>query len=178
MSSVADGNHYEDVFVFGDLVYAMERLLCIVHVYRNHRSALIKLHDVRYPCECSDRFFSHSVIGTNEHIIQCCGDGKLVSIQDRSGELLRTIPIADVLKRQPKLCQVDFDGNFLIADRYMNRLLIAHVNQPSSQWRVVNLPDLRVRDGCWGAVWFRHRLYVVDLHGRLITFTPVVEQSL
>ena len=178
MSGVAEGNMYEDVFAFEDLVYAMDLMLRVVHVYRNRNYSLIKLHDIKYPCECNELHFSHSLIVTSEHIIQCCGDGKLVSIQDRSGELLRTIPIADVLKRQPKLCQVDFDGNFLIADRYMNRLLIAHVNQPSSQWRVVNLPDLRVRDGCWGAVWFRHRLYVVDLHGRLITFTPVVEQSL
>ena len=177
MSRVADGSDYEDVFVFEDMVYAMEWMLRVVHVYRNRNNSLIKLHDIKNPCECNELYFSHSIIVTSEHIIQCCGDGKLVSIQDRSGELLRTIPIADVLKRQPKLCQVDFDGNFLIADRYMNRLLIAHVNQPSSQWRVVNLPDLRYNDGCCEAVWFKHKLYVADLRGQLITFTPVDESS-
>ena len=107
MSSVADGNHYEDVFVFGDLVYAMERLLCIVHVYRNHRNALIKLHDVRYPCECNYSDIYHSIIVTKEHIIQFCGREKLISVLDRSGELLRKTPIAEVSGPWPILCQVD-----------------------------------------------------------------------
>ena len=177
MSSVADGNHYVDVFVFEDLVYATEFELRVVHVYRNRNNSLIKLHDIRYPCECSDRLISHSIIATNEHIIQCCPGDKILSILNRSGELLRTIPIADFLKRHPILCQVDIDGNFVIADRRTNRLLIAHVNQPSSQWRVVDLPDLRDFLGCCGAVWFRHRLYVADLRDRLITFTPVDEPS-
>ena len=177
MSRVADGNDYEDVFVFEDLVYAMEIRLLVVHVYRNHTNSLIKLHDVRYPCECNFLLLSHSIIVTNEHIIQCCNHDKLVSILNRSGELLRTIPIADISKRQPILCQVDVDGNFLIADRFANRLLIAHVNQPSSQWRVVDIPDFLSDDGSCGAVWFRHRLHVISRCGRLLTFTSVDAQS-
>ena len=173
MSSVADGNAYEDVFVFEDLVYAMERRLHVVHVYRNRNHALIKQHDVSYPCVCSDRFRFHSIIVTNEHIIQCCPRDKLVSILDRSSELLRKIPIADISGYQPIFCQVDFDGNFLIAYSYPTRLLIAHVHQPSSQWRVVKLPDSPDRISCRGAVWFRHKLYVAGFDGHVITFTSV-----
>ena len=177
MSSVADGNHYEDVFVFEDLVYAMESRLHVVHVYRNRNNSLIKLHDIRYPCKCNERVFFHSIIVTKDHIIHSCALDTLVSILNRSGELLQKIPIADISSYEPVLCQVDFDGNFLIADSFTNRLLIAHVNQPSSQWRVVNLPDLPDGVWCCGAVWFRHRLYVADWHGRLITFTPVDKPS-
>ena len=176
MSHVADRNNYEDVFVFEDLVYAMESLLQVVHVYRNRSSSLIKLHDISYPCGCSGPFRFHSII-VNEHIIQCCAGDKIVSILNRSGELLRTIPIADIFNQQPILCQVDVEGNFLIADCWSNRLLITHVNQPSSQWRVVNLPDLPDGVGCWGAVWFRHRLHVAGSYGRLLTFTCLDEPS-
>ena len=175
MSLVADGNHYDDVFVFEDLVYALEGRLQVMHVYRNSNNSLIKLHDVRYNCRCTGSLHSHSIIVTNEHIIQCCNHDKLVSILNRSGELLRTIPIADISKRQPILCQVDVDGNFLIADRFANRLLIAHRDEPSSQWRKVNLPDSSDHIGCCRAVWFRHRLYVADRHRRLTSFKPVDE---
>ena len=177
MSSVAYGYNYEDVCAYEDLVYAMEFELGVVHVYRNRNNSLIKLHDIRYPCGCNGSRFSHSIIVTNEHIIQCCNHDKLVSILNRSGELLRTIPIADISKRQPILCQVDVDGNFLIADRFANRLLIAHVNQPSSQWRVVDIPDFLSDDGSCGAVSFRHRLHVISRCGRLLTFTSVDAQS-
>ena len=171
MSIVADGNLYEDVFVFGDLVYAPEGILRVVHVYRNRNNSLIKLHDIRYPCGCNDRFRSHSIIVTNEHIIQCCAKEKFVSILDRSGELLRKIPIPGISRHKPILCQVDVEGNFLIADRWTKHLIIANVNQSSSQWDVVDLTDLPGRFGCVGAVWFRHRLYVTS--GRhLLTFTP------
>ena len=177
MSSIAGGNYYWDVFVFEDLVYALERWFHVVHVYRNHNNSLIKLHDFRYPCGCNVRFPCHSIIVTNEHIIQCCTAGNIVSILNRSGELLRHIPIADISKLQPILCQVDIDGNFVIADRRTNRLLIAHVNQPSSQWRVVDIPDFLSDDGSCGAVWFRHRLHVISRCGRLLTFTSVDAQS-
>ena len=177
MSSIAGGNYYWDVFVFEDLVYALERWFHVVHVYRNHNNSLIKLHDFRYPCGCNVRFPCHSIIVTNEHIIQCCTAGNIVSILNRSGELLRTIPIADIFNQQPILCQVDVEGNFLIADCWSNRLLITHVNQPSSHWRVVNLPDLPDGVGCWGAVWFRHRLHVAGSYGRLLTFTCLDEPS-
>ena len=177
MSRIADGNDYEDVFVFEDLVYGIERELGVVHVYMNRNNSLIKLHDVGYPCGCNDAVRFHSIIVKNDYIIQCCSRDKIVFILNRSGELLRTIPIADISKHQPILCQVDFDGNILIADSVTNRLLIAHADQPSSQWRVVNLPDLRYNDGCCEAVWFKHKLYVADLRGQLITFTPVDESS-
>ena len=177
MSSIADSSEYEDVFVLEDLVYAKERRLQVVHVYRNRNNSLIKLHDVRYLCGCNVRYRSHSIIVTNEHIIQCCLGRHLVSILNRSGELLRTIPIADIFNQQPILCQVDVEGNFLIADCWSNRLLITHVNQPSSHWRVVNLPDLPDGVGCWGAVWFRHRLHVAGSYGRLLTFTCLDEPS-
>ena len=178
MSRVDDGSDYEDVFVFEDLVYAMERRLGVVHVYMIRNNSLIKLHDIRYPCECSVRSLSHSIIVTNEHIIQSCPLDTLVSIMDRSFELLWTIPVADISGPWPHLCQVDVEGNILIADHVTNRLLIAHVNQPSSQWRVVNLPDLPHSDGCYAAVWFRHMLYATDYYDRLLTFTPVDAQSL
>ena len=177
MSRVADGNHYEDVFVLGDLVYAMQGWLGVVHVYRNRYKSLIKLHDIRYPCGCNGGFLSHSMIVTNEHIIQCCSGRKPVYILNRSGELLRTIPIADISKHYSILCQADVDGNFLIADRWTNRLVIAHVDQPSSLWHVVNLPEFSDGVGCWGAVWFRNRLYAAGLDGRLLTFTLVNAQS-
>ena len=177
MSSVANDNIYEDVFVFGDLVYAMELDLRVVHVYKYHSNAFTKLHDIRYTCTCNySRLsnLSHYIAVSNEHIIQCCAVEKHISILNRSGGLLlRTIPIPDIAGQWPILCQVDVDGNFLIADRDTNRLLIAHANQPSSQWRVVDLPELSLFDRCVLAVWFRHRLYVTDLDGRLTTFTPV-----
>ena len=178
MSRVADGNKYEDVFVFEDLVYAMEWRLGVVHVYRNRNNALIKLHDVRYFCKCNASFLSHSIIGTNMHIIQCCAGDKLVFIRNRSGELLRTIPIADFPNLHPILCQVDVNGNFLIADRLSKCLLIAHVDQPNSQWRVVNLPDSPGRIGCRGVVWFRHKLYVAGSFGRLLTLHVWMSQAL
>ena len=177
MSRFNDDRYYDDVFVFKDLVYAMEYRLGVTQLYRNRNNSLIKLHDIRFPCGCIGSLIPHSLIVRNDHIIQCCPHDKPVSILDRSGELLRTIPIADILHDHPFVCQVDFDGNFLIADSFTNRLLIAHVNQPSSQWRVVNLPDLPDGVWCCGAVWFRHRLYVADWHGRLITFTPVDKPS-
>ena len=177
MSRVADGSKYEDVFVFEDLVYAMEWRLGVVHVYRNRNNALIKLHDVRYFCKCNASFLSHSIIGTNAHIFQCCPRDKLVSILNHSGEQLRTIPIAKIFKHQPILCQVDVDGNFLIADRFTNCLLIAHANQPRSRWRVVNLSELSYGFSCCEIVWFRHRLYVADMRHFLITLTPVDEPS-
>ena len=177
MSSIAGGNYYWDVFVFEDLVYALERWFHVVHVYRNHNNSLIKLHDFRYPCGCNVRFPCHSIIVTNEHIIQCCTAGNIVSILNRSGELLRHIPIADISKLQPILCQVDIDGNFLIADRFANHLLIAHLNQPCSQWRVVNFRDSSHLLGCVGAVWFRHKLHAASRQGRLTTFAPVDTQS-
>ena len=86
-------------------------------------------------------------------------------------------PIADISKLLPILCQVDVEANFIIADRFANRCLIAHVNQPSSQWGVVDLPDLPDGVGCCGAVWFRHGLHVADHFGRLFTFTHKDAQS-
>ena len=177
MSSVANDNIYEDVFVFGDLVYAMELDLRVVHVYKYHSNAFTKLHDIRYTCTCNySRLsnLSHYIAVSNEHIIQCCAVEKHISILNRSGGLLlRTIPIPDIAGQWPILCQVDVDGNFLIADRDTNRLLIAHANQPSSQWRVVNLTYSPSSSGCWGAVWFRHRLHLAGRDGYLLTFTPV-----
>ena len=173
MSIFAYDNEYEDVFVFEDLVYAMERQHRVVHVYRNRNNSLIKLHDVRYYCGCSDTFPYHSIIVTKVYIIQCCAEDKLVSILDRSGELLREIPIAAISGHWPSLRQVDVMGNFLIADLITNRLIIAHADQPSPQWRVVKLPDLMDSGSCRGAVWFRHRLYVAGFGHRLLTFTPV-----
>ena len=172
MSNVADDNHYDDVFVFEDLVYAMERELRVVHVYRNRNNSLIKLHDIRYPCECSTRF-THSIIVTDEHIFQCCPIEKLIYVLDRSGMLLRKILIADIFEGWPTLRQVDDKQNFLIADIWSNRLVVANANQPSSQWGVVDLADLPDSEGYRGAVWFRHRLYVASSRGHLLTFTPV-----
>ena len=177
MSRASDNNVYEDVFVFEDLVYAMEHRLRVVHVYKNRNNSLSRLHDVKYPCECNNTSFHHSVLVTNENIIQCCPNEKLVSILDRSGELLRKIYIADISVTWPTLCQVDAGGNFLIADFATNRLLIAHADQLTSQWRVVNLPDLPDSDGCYAAVWFRHRLYATDYYDRLLSFTRVDAQS-
>ena len=172
MSSFADGNMYQDVFVFENLVYATEFDLGIVQVYKNRNNSLIKLQDIRYHCNCNHMILDHSIIVTNQLVIQCCAPRKVVSILDRSGELLRKIPIADISGLWPVLCQVDFEGNFLIADLYTYRLVIAHVDQPSSQWRVLNLPDLPDSFGRYGAVWFRHRLYAAS--GRhLLTFTPI-----
>ena len=173
MSSVAN-NWYEDVFVFEDLVYAIECQLCVVHVYRNHKNSLIKLHDVRYPCGCSNRY-PHSIIVTNEHIIQCCDRDKLVSILDRSGELLRKIPIAYILiyVHEPILRQVDVQGNFLISDCASNLLAVGNAYQPTSEWGVVDFADSPGSDSCRGAVWFRHRLYVASRHGHLLTFAPL-----
>ena len=176
--TIAEGNYYEDVFVFEDLVYAMECRLRVVHVYRNRNNSLIQLYDVRitYPCECDASVFDHSIIVTKHHIIQCCADDdKPVSIQDRYGILLQKIRTADISGHRPFLCQVDFEGNILMADLYANRLLVAHADQPSSQWRVANLPDLP-DSGCWGAVWFRHRLHVASRGNRKLTFTPVNAQ--
>ena len=151
----------------------MECQLCVVHVYRNRSNSLIKLHDVRYPCECFSRF-PHSIIVTNEHIIQCCARNKFVSILDRSGELLRKISIAYILRYvyEPILRQVDIQGNFLIYGSTSNLLAVGNANQPSSQWGVVDLANLPGRGGCQGAVWFRHRLYAI-FRGHLLTFTPV-----
>ena len=56
-----------------------------------------------------------------------------------------------------------------------NRLLIANVDEPSSQWGVVDLPDLP-GGGCGGVVWFGHRLYVASDNGQLLNFTPVDAQ--
>ena len=170
MSSAADGNTFEDVFVFDDLVYAMEHQLRVVHVYGNRNNLLIKLGDIRYSCDCGNSF-SHSIIVTDEHIVQCCTVGKLVSILDSSGELLRRIPIADISGHWPILCQVDVDGSFFIASSWTIRLAIAHANQPRSRWGIVYLTDLPDHSGCEGAVWFRHRLYLVS-SGRLLTLTP------
>ena len=172
MSSVAYRYNYEDVCAYEDLVYAMEFELGVVHVYRNRNNSLIKLHDIRYPCKCNAGLFSHSIIVTNENIVQCCASRKLVSIQNVYGELLRIIRISDMSGRQPILRQVDIEGNFLIADRWTKHLIIANVNQSSSQWDVVDLTDLPGRFGCVGAVWFRHRLYVVS-SGGLLTSTHV-----
>ena len=145
----------------------------VVHVYMNHRNSLTKLHDIRYTCECDNKWQSHSIIVTNEHVIQCCAKNKLVSILDRSGELLQATQKADMFGQWPILRQIDVEGNFLIADRYTNRLVIARADRPSSRWLVVDLPVLPDSAGCRGAVWFRHRLFVADHLGRLITFTPV-----
>ena len=178
MSRVAYGIDYEDVFAFEDLVYAMDRDRGVIHVYRNRNNSLIQRYDVRirYPCECDASVFDHSIMVTKDHIIQCCADDdNPVSIQDRSGMLLQKIRMADISGNRPFLCQVDFEGNILIADHFTNRLLIAHANQPSSQWRAVNLPDLP-DSGCWGAVWFRHRLHVASRGNRKLTFTPVNAQ--
>ena len=172
ISIVADSYPYDDVFVFEDMVYAMECKLCVVQVYRNRNNSLTKLHDIKYSCKCNNTLYHHTILVTNKHIIQCCPPSNLVSILDRSGELLRKIPIADILVPWPLLRQIDVDKNFLIADHWSNRLLIAHVDQPSSQWRVVNLPDLPDGAGCFGAVWFRHRLYVTRRDGHFMTFTP------
>ena len=173
MSRVADGNHYEDVFVFEDLVYAMQRRRLVMRVYRNRSNSLIKLHDVRYPCKCSHSVYRHSITVTKDHIIQCCSrTDKLVFILDRSGDLLRKISTTGISGHWPILCQVDVEGNFLIADRWTNHLVIANANQPSSQWDIVDLANLPGRAGCRGAVWFRHRLYVATADHMLI-FTPV-----
>ena len=174
MLRVADANEYEDVFVFKDLVYAMERNLRIVHVYKYRNKSLIQVRDIRYPCKCNNKFFLHSIIVTKEHIIQCCVREKLVSLLDHSAQLLRKIPIADTLEQWPILRQVDVDGNILIDDRYSQHIIIAHVDQPSSRWCVVKFPE---RVGSCGAVWFRHKLYVADNYeyGRLLTFTPTDE---
>ena len=91
-----DYNDYEDVFVFEDLVYAMESERGVVHVYRNHNNSLIKLHDVSYPCGCNFLLLSHSIIVTNEHIIQCCNRDEIVSILNRSGELQNVQNVVDV----------------------------------------------------------------------------------
>ena len=174
MSSVAaGGGYYQDVFVFEDLVYAMEGRLRVVHVYRIIHKSLIKLRDIKCPCECVGKERIHSIVVTGDHIIQCCAKTKLVSILDRFGELLRKISIAEVSGRMPILRQADVEGNFLIADRVTARLLIAHVDLPISQWHVVSLPDSPGRVYCWGALWFRHRLYVTDHDGRLLSYTPV-----
>ena len=171
MSSCGHGNHYGDVFVFGHLVYAMEGELRVVHVYRNRENALTKLHDIGYPCKCIGRWLDHSIIVTNEHIIQCCSEDKLVSIMDHYGELLRKITTADSPLRWPALCQVDVEGNILMADRYGNRLLIVQIDHTNSQWRVVKLVDSP--GNVTGAVWFRYRLYATDISGNLLTFVPV-----
>ena len=171
ISVVAVGNNYEDVFVFEDLVYAMEWALRVVHVYKNRNNSLIKLLDVGYPCACSSRF-THSIIVTNEHIVQCCPNEKLIYVLDRSGMLLRKILIADISEGWPTLRQVDDKQNFLIADIWSNRLVIANANQPSSQWGIVDLANFPDSEGYRGAVWFRHRLYV-ESDGRLLIFTPV-----
>ena len=178
MSTVADGNRYEDVFVFEDIVYAMECHLGVVQVCRNCNNSLVKLNDIRYSCKCNNfSFFFHSIIVTNVHILQCCAPNKLIFILDRSGELLRNIPITDSIGHRPLLHQVDVEGNFLIADRYTNRLLIAHADQSSSRKCVVNLTDFPDRVGCEAAVWFRHKLFVPDTKGRLLSFTPVDAHS-
>ena len=173
MSRVDDyGSDYEDVFVFEDLVYAMECFLGVLHVYRNRNNSLTKVDDVKYPCMCNDRLLHHSIIVTNERIIQCCAHDELVCILDRSGELLQKLHIADISGRWPILCQVDVEENFLIADPNTNRLLLAHAKQPASQWGVVVLADFLGFGGCEGAVWFRHRLYVASRR-HLLIFTPV-----
>ena len=93
----------------------------------------------------------------------------LISVLDCSGQQLQTIHAADILGPEPILCQADVEGNILISDLFTNRLLIAHADQPSSQWRVVNMTGLPDGDGCSGALWFRHILYVAS--GRhLLTF--------
>ena len=102
-------------------------------------------------------------------IIQCCSGEKLIYIQDHSGELLRKIPIADKCGHWPVLRQLDVEGNFLMADRWIRHLVIANANQPSPQWDVVLLAGLSGYVGCGGVVWFRHRLYLAS--GRyLFTF--------
>ena len=159
MYSLADGNKYEDVFVFEDLVYAMECQLCVVHVYRNRNNSLTRQRGMRYACKGKDRYFSHSIIVTNEHIIQSCIRDNLISILDRSGELLQTKHTADIL------------GKILISNLFTNRLLIAHADQPSSQLRVINFTGLPDGDGCSGAVWLIHSLYVAS-GPHLLTFTP------
>ena len=174
MSRFDDGNSYEDVFVFEDLVYTTVGDLGVVHLYRNRNNSLIKLHvhDVRYPCKCKPMYLVHSIVVTKDHIIQCCAVVKLVSVLDRYGEQLRTIRMDDIPKSWPGLCQTDVEGNFLIADRMRNRLFIANAYQPKYQWSVVDLADLSGSGDCGGAVWFRHRLYVVS-RDHLLTFTPV-----
>ena len=171
MSSGAHDNYYEDVFVFKDLVYAMECRLGVVHVYRNRNNSLIGLHDVRYPCGCAGGFPNHTIIVTNVYIVQCCAIHQLISVGDRTGELLQKIPITDKALQYPALRQMDLDGNFLIAERLIGvrkRLVVANTNQSSSHWDVVNLP-IALR--CCNAVWFRRRLYLVYLTGQLLTFT-------
>ena len=173
MSSFADANSYEDVFVLGGLVYALEWKLRVVHVYNNRNNSLIKLRDVRCFCECGDRLFIHSIVVTNEHIITSCSRGRLVYISDSFGELLRKISIADICDHFLYLNQVDTERNFLVVDSGTNRLLIAHADQPRSHWRVVRLAGFPGRIRFWGAVWFRRRLYVAGRNGELLTFAPV-----
>ena len=79
----------------------------------------------------------------------------LISILDRSGQLLWTVHRADNLGPRPVLCQVDFEGNIFISDLFTNRMLIAHADQPISQWRVVDMTGLPDGDGCSGALWLR-----------------------
>ena len=172
-SSVDDGKDHEDVFAINDLVYAMQRWRRVVQVYRNRSNSLINLHDIKYPCECRSRnFFFHSILVTDQRIMQCCAEDNLVSILDRSGELLRMIPIADIFGHCV-LLQVDVEGNLLTADQWTNSLMIANVDQPSSQWRVVDLPNSPGSRCCEGAIWFRHKLYVTDVDGRFFTLVPV-----
>ena len=141
MTIAAVGDHYEDVFVFEDLVYAMEGQLCVVHVYRNRNISLIKLHDIRYPCKCNGRILhhdssNHTIVVTNEqHIVQCCAIEKLVSVLDRSGDLLWAITEDSMLG--PGLQQVDVEGNFVTYDIFSQCLLIANANLPASQSLVI-----------------------------------------
>ena len=170
ISNMAHNHRYGDVFVRGDLVYAIEDQPRVMYVYRNHNNSLIKLHSLRYPCKCL-KAPDHSIVVTNEHVIQCCALYELISILDHSGKLLQTIDIDDTFEDRPFLCQVDVEGNFLISDRETNRLLIAHADQPGSQWDVVDLADWPGSGGCRGAIWFRQKLFVVSGH-RLMTYTP------
>ena len=71
------------------------------------------------------------------------------------------------------LNQVDTERNFLVVDSGTNRLLIAHADQPRSQWRVAHLAGFPGKIRFWGAVWFRNRLYVAGRNGELLTFAPV-----
>ena len=168
MSYTFDGKYYEDVFVFDDLVYAMEPSLGVSYVYGNSRNSLIKLNEIRYPCRCNDSLFSHSIIVTKEHIIKCCARFKFVYIMDRSGKVLRRTTIAHISGGWPILRQVDTEGNILFVNRETNRLVIANVNRPSSQWGVVNLANF---PGLVGVIWFRHRLHVASFD-HMSTFTP------
>ena len=178
MSSVAYGNDYEDVFVFEDLVYAMECQLGVVHAYRNRNNSLFKSHDIIYQCQCKYNFLCHSIIVTNACIVQCCARDKLIFILGSSGKVLQTISLAHISEIYPVLCQIDAERNILVTDRYSNLLLIVHVDQSSSGSGVLNLLYLPQGGGCCGAVWFRHRLHVLGHDDQPMTFTPVDVRNL